>query len=452
MSEGAKDKLKKWMSNVSKTLTASEQTSGIHKQPVQSSGKPPASPKMKVKQVVGMSIANTAAPSANMSPGVSKSSDRGVPKSDLPIVDDPTMGAYDKKGGVPKKDLPLVDNSAMGKNSDERRFHEKGVHQPSVMSSNPGRSPMGHRVKAGNMNHAKGMAKRILQQLKAMPKANLPVAKAEKLQKPYASDAQRRWAHTDKGTKALGGEAAVHHWDEETKGKDIPEKVSKNAAPGINNKKFDSCVNKVKAKGSATNAYAVCNAALKKQESNKMNTLKPPKSNPKDPILNPTMPQQPASESYKQKSQQYVQSKMQKDDQPHRAGSPEERSHAVAEGQVSLYNALKDLPSSAGKKKFFDHLKTLGDSSKLRSPKNIMTKSEENPKYVTVHQHWYLAGNKIGKQQPEHMNDLHAAAAHGKDAEFGSHDHPVKKFGYGTYKVHPGGKLELVDHDYYTSD
>ena len=51
--------------------------------------------------------------------------------------------------------------------------------------------------------------------------------KAELLTKPYVSDAQRRWAHTESGTKALGGESHVHEWDESTKGKKLPEHVKK---------------------------------------------------------------------------------------------------------------------------------------------------------------------------------------------------------------------------------
>jgi hypothetical protein len=39
---------------------------------------------------------------------------------------------------------------------------------------------------------------------------------------PYKSDQQRKWAHTEAGKKALGGEAAVHEWDEASKGKDLP--------------------------------------------------------------------------------------------------------------------------------------------------------------------------------------------------------------------------------------
>ncbi len=41
---------------------------------------------------------------------------------------------------------------------------------------------------------------------------------------PYKSKAQRRWAHTEEGTKALGGKAAVKEWDNSTKGKKLPEK------------------------------------------------------------------------------------------------------------------------------------------------------------------------------------------------------------------------------------
>ena len=47
------------------------------------------------------------------------------------------------------------------------------------------------------------------------------------LMKPYVSDAQRRWAHTSSGKEALGGNAGVHEWDEATKGKKLPERVSK---------------------------------------------------------------------------------------------------------------------------------------------------------------------------------------------------------------------------------
>ena len=51
---------------------------------------------------------------------------------------------------------------------------------------------------------------------------------APPLTKPYSSEAQRRWAHTAAGKKALGGEQlAFNEWDEATKGKKLPEKVGK---------------------------------------------------------------------------------------------------------------------------------------------------------------------------------------------------------------------------------
>lgn len=42
---------------------------------------------------------------------------------------------------------------------------------------------------------------------------------------PYKSNAQRRWAHTKKGIKALGGKAKVGEWDAASKGKKLPDKV-----------------------------------------------------------------------------------------------------------------------------------------------------------------------------------------------------------------------------------
>jgi hypothetical protein len=44
---------------------------------------------------------------------------------------------------------------------------------------------------------------------------------------PYESDAQRRWAHTSEGEKALGGPEAVAEWDQASKGKKLPERKRK---------------------------------------------------------------------------------------------------------------------------------------------------------------------------------------------------------------------------------
>lgn len=45
---------------------------------------------------------------------------------------------------------------------------------------------------------------------------------------PYKSQAQRKWAHTPAGTRALGGKKAVEEWDKATKGKKLPKRVKKN--------------------------------------------------------------------------------------------------------------------------------------------------------------------------------------------------------------------------------
>ena len=41
---------------------------------------------------------------------------------------------------------------------------------------------------------------------------------------PYQSDAQRKWAHTEKGKRALGGSAKVSEWDKASKGMKLPER------------------------------------------------------------------------------------------------------------------------------------------------------------------------------------------------------------------------------------
>lgn len=89
--------------------------------------------------------------------------------------------------------------------------------------------------------HAKFMANQVLGKSEAklnkaleagsglsVPSAKVQGAALEPLGKPYASEAQRRWAHTTKGKKALGGESAVREWDKATKGKKLPEHVAKN--------------------------------------------------------------------------------------------------------------------------------------------------------------------------------------------------------------------------------
>lgn len=43
---------------------------------------------------------------------------------------------------------------------------------------------------------------------------------------PFKSEAQRRWAHTKEGTKALGGKQKVAEWEKAAKGK-LPKRAKK---------------------------------------------------------------------------------------------------------------------------------------------------------------------------------------------------------------------------------
>lgn len=44
---------------------------------------------------------------------------------------------------------------------------------------------------------------------------------------PYRSKAQKRWAHTPEGLKALGGKKGVAEWDKASKGKKLPARAKK---------------------------------------------------------------------------------------------------------------------------------------------------------------------------------------------------------------------------------
>jgi hypothetical protein len=44
---------------------------------------------------------------------------------------------------------------------------------------------------------------------------------------PYRSAAQRAWAHTKAGVKALGGRRKVAEWDDESRGKRLPKRAKK---------------------------------------------------------------------------------------------------------------------------------------------------------------------------------------------------------------------------------
>ena len=44
---------------------------------------------------------------------------------------------------------------------------------------------------------------------------------------PFKSEAQRRWAHTKAGTRALGGKKAVAEWERATGEKKLPKYAPK---------------------------------------------------------------------------------------------------------------------------------------------------------------------------------------------------------------------------------
>ena len=44
---------------------------------------------------------------------------------------------------------------------------------------------------------------------------------------PFKSEAQRAWAYTKEGTKALGGKKAVAEWEQVTGDRKLPKRVKK---------------------------------------------------------------------------------------------------------------------------------------------------------------------------------------------------------------------------------
>lgn len=44
---------------------------------------------------------------------------------------------------------------------------------------------------------------------------------------PFKSEAQRRWAYTKEGMKALGGKKGVAEWEKATGNKKLPQRVKK---------------------------------------------------------------------------------------------------------------------------------------------------------------------------------------------------------------------------------
>lgn len=146
------------------------------------------------------------------------------PKPNLPKTE--KSEANDKphnssKGG-PTQDEAHANEMNMKK--DEQ--HIKGVHQQGAIAGHnmtPGKSLMGDAARKGH-SWAKQDSREHLKQLKSMLKPNLPkTEKAEALSKPYVSQAQAGFFHTN--PQKVGGKAVVKEWDQATKGKHLPKTV-----------------------------------------------------------------------------------------------------------------------------------------------------------------------------------------------------------------------------------
>jgi len=112
----------------------------------------------------------------------------------------------------------LSGGAALGKESLEGKMHKGGQFSGNVPKDVKIKELQG-KIDSGKYKpDPKAIAGKMLEH------KDKPLKKLEVLQKPYVSDAQRRWAHTDSGMEALGGKAGVHEWDEATKGKKLPER------------------------------------------------------------------------------------------------------------------------------------------------------------------------------------------------------------------------------------
>jgi hypothetical protein len=149
------------------------------------------------------------------------------------------------------------------------------------------------------------------------------VGKSEVLNKPYASDAQRGKFHAMEARGEISPKV-VKEFDQASKGKKLPEKIKK-ALGGTGMGAPSTPTSKPNAGFGAVIA---------------------------------------------------------KDDKAHPPGSPEERSHAVAEGMVSLPKAAHEMNAKGheASDRFFNHLRSLKSRDKMRSPQNNLTqKSEDKP-------------------------------------------------------------------------
>ena len=112
--------------------------------------------------------------------------------------------------------------------------------------------------------------------------------------------------------------------------------LKKIAPKGVSEKKYDSCVEQVKAKNSKVNPYAICAAALKRSSC--------------------------------------APDKMLKDDRPHPKNSPEEQSHEVVESGKKIDEAISEVKpqgKSAMVRFLLHYISIKNKPQKWRSPQNV---------------------------------------------------------------------------------
>lgn len=293
---------------------------------------------------------------------------------------------------------------------------------------------------------------------------------SEKLSKPYVSDAQRGKFHAMEDRGEIS-HATVKEWDKASKGKNLPEHVSKAEL-----EKFDQELAKSwgKAEGApapasmpappkpkmntpkapALKAPGGAKAPSMKAPAMKAPAMKMPKMEMMEKGVKLNMPLGPkgsgagsitVSDDANKKKNSSVSMvstaapapAMMKDDKPHEPGSPEERSHAVKEQGASFPKAMADMNRKGHEAthRFLNHLRSLKDPRRLRSPGNVM--KNDNPQAAaeariklpadkTHEAHWEKA-KSMGLTQPHEKASDYTYGALKSKVESKSKSPEVKK-------------------------
>jgi len=115
----------------------------------------------------------------------------------------------------------LYDESPLSADSEEKSKVDQSEEQSKVKSD----LPKDLQAQIDELN--KKIDQLFLLAANSKPQVIVQTAPQQELKKAYKSKAQQRWAHTQAGKQALGGESAVAEWDKESKGKKLPERVKK---------------------------------------------------------------------------------------------------------------------------------------------------------------------------------------------------------------------------------